>query len=596
MRGILVLFTPRDRVKLAGLVCLIVLNGMLEVFGIGLLLPYVALLQEPSRIAENRYVGALDRWVGLQSAHAFLIAISAGLLVLFVMKGVFGIWVQSTQVRFVYARQSEFGQRLLKGYLERPYEFFLAVNTSNLIGNLTTSLNQFCGGVIQSLLTLLSELVVIAGLLAFLLFFSPLISIVAIVFISLFSFGFIRAVRARISRYAAENDVRWKAALRVINESVVAAKDVQIFGRAAFFVNAYGREMSAFAVAASRYNVLVLLPRTMMETIAATGMILLVIFAILTGHDTKDMFALLAVFAVATIRIVPSANRIVQAWHAISFQRPAVDVVRSGLVAAAAQHEAPEDPVHDRPLREGITIRIKEFAYPTNPLFRLRDIDVEIGQGQTVAFIGHSGSGKTTLIDLLLGFYPNFKGEITVDGKDIRAAMLAWRRRVGYIPQTIFLLDDTIARNIAFGLPEQAIAMSRVRQAVALAGLEKVVSAQADGLNTVVGDRGIRLSGGERQRIGIARALYNDPDLVVMDEATSALDNEIERQIVGSILGLSPAKTVIVIAHRLTTVRYCDVVFLMSGGRIVDRGPFDEIAQRHPDFVAAQALPAASAA
>ena len=204
---------------------------------------------------------------------------------------------------------------------------------------------------------------------------------------------------------------------------------------------------------------------------------------------------------------------------------------------------------------------------------------------EAFALIGRSGSGKSTLVDLVLGLFPEFDGEIAVDGTDIRILGDGWRRKIGYIPQSIYLSDDTIARNVAFGVPEEEISLAQVKRALKLAGLEQVVEALSGGLETPVGDDGIRLSGGERQRIGIARALYHDPDLLVLDEATSALDNETEHKIVDAILGLTPAKTIIVVAHRLSTVGKCDCVYLMAEGRIVDSGGFDQLALRHPEFV-----------
>ena len=215
----------------------------------------------------------------------------------------------------------------------------------------------------------------------------------------------------------------------------------------------------------------------------------------------------------------------------------------------------------------------------------LADIDLTILRGQTVGLIGQSGSGKTTLVDLILGLFPEFDGSITADGRDIRENLAVWRKQIGYIPQSIYLRDDTIVRNVAFGVPDTQIDMLAVERAIHLAGLDTVIRTQRDGMESLVGDRGIRLSGGERQRIGIARALYHEPELLILDEATSALDNETERQIVDSILGLSLSKTVIVIAHRLSTVENCDIVYLMRSGKIVDRGPFSMIVGRSPALV-----------
>ena len=357
-----------------------------------------------------------------------------------------------------------------------------------------------------------------------------------------------------------------------------------MLGRQEFFIDVYDRESRRYAWAVRRYSLLSQLPRFSLETGAVAGMVLFAVFAMLSGGLEKELFSVLAVFAVATIRIVPSINRILQAGNAISFYWPAIHLIAGGLMSNTARAGDGQKVGPELPFRRTLSISIKSFDYPANPHFRLKEINLVIQRGQTVAFIGRSGSGKTTLIDLILGFFPEFHGEIAVDGCDIRNHIAAWRRRIGYIPQNLYVCDDTITHNVAFGVPDRDIDIKQVRRAVSLAGLDHVIRAQPEGLETIVGDRGIRLSGGERQRIGIARALYNDPDLLVLDEATSALDNETERQIVDSIVGLSPAKTVIIIAHRLSTVRHCDDVFLMRDGQIIDRGPLDQITERHSEF------------
>jgi ABC-type multidrug transport system fused ATPase/permease subunit len=266
-----------------------------------------------------------------------------------------------------------------------------------------------------------------------------------------------------------------------------------------------------------------------------------------------------------------------------------MEVIAAGLSEqeawSSAQEMGDDSIVSSLSLRGELTVSIRSFAYPTNPHFALSDLALTIRRGQTVGLIGQSGSGKTTLVDLILGLFPQFEGSILVDGHDIRENLAAWRKQIGYIPQSIYLRDDTIVRNVAFGVPESHIDIRAVERAIDLAGLESVIRTQRDGLYTIVGDRGIRLSGGERQRIGIARALYHDPELLILDEATSALDNETERQIVDSILGFGLSKTVIVIAHRLSTVENCDIVYLMRSGKIVDSGPFSLIIERSPALV-----------
>jgi ABC-type bacteriocin/lantibiotic exporter with double-glycine peptidase domain len=588
MRSLNSLFTRSERLTFGVLVLLMILSGLLEVFGIGLLFPYVTILQNPDKITENTYLSALYRGLGFKSDRSFLIAMSGGLLTVFLAKGVFSLWTTNFQLRFINAKRSQLGQTLLARYLSRPYAFFLSANTSTLIGNLTTTLGNLCGGVMQSTLSLIAEAIVLVGLLIFLICISPGFSLLAIVFFGLFSITFFRLVKSYLARYSVENDQSWKAIIRVVNEGLSAVKEVQVMGRQQFFIDAYGRESRIYAWTLRRYTILVQLPRIALEAGAVAGMVLFAVFAILGGGFEKESFSVLAVFAVATIRIVPSTQRILQAINAISFFRPAIDIIAEGVAGNVERADDRQKGGPELRFRRTLSISIKSFSYSANQNFCLKDINFVIQRGQTVAFIGRSGSGKTTLIDLILGLFPEFGGEIKVDGCDIRENISAWQRRIGYIPQSLYLRDDTIMRNVAFGVPDRDINKQQVQRAVNLAGLDQVIQSQPAGLETVVGDRGIRLSGGERQRIGIARALYHDPDLLVLDEATSALDNETERQIVESIVGLSPAKTVIIIAHRLSTVRNCDDVFLMRDGRIIDQGPFVQISERHPEFVKLQ--------
>jgi ABC-type multidrug transport system fused ATPase/permease subunit len=585
------LFTRKDLATLILLTLLMVFSGLLEVFGIGMLFPYVSILQDPSTISHMRYVSAIYRGLGFESQRSFLIATSVFILLIFCVKGLLALCVTNFQSRFARSKLGDLGRTLLSRYLHRSYVFFLSANTSVLIGNLTTSLSQLCVGVIQSALSLASEVIVAVGLVGFLIFLNPVFSLSALLFIGALSFLLKRVIRERIAYHANANETHWKAMIRVVNESLSAAKEVKVLGCQQYFVDSYSMEVQEYSRAQQHYNVLAQFPRVALETGAVGGMVIFALFAMLGGTFGPNLFAVLAVFSIATVRIVPSATRILQAWNAITFYRPSMEVIAGGLAdldagAGDASGEIEKTPfISSLHLRESLAVSIKSFAYPTNPHFSLADIDLTILRGQTVGLIGQSGSGKTTLVDLILGLFPEFDGSIKVDGQDVRENLVVWRKQIGYIPQSIYLRDDTIVRNVAFGIPDSQIDMEAVERAIRLAGLDPVIRTQRHGMETLVGERGIRLSGGERQRIGIARALYHEPELLVLDEATSALDNETERQIVDSILGLGLSKTVIVIAHRLSTVENCDLVYLMRSGRIVDRGPFSKIIERSPALV-----------
>lgn len=584
------LLTMRERWTIAVLVVGMVLGGLLEVLGLGLVFPYIALLQNPGKLMAMPYLSPLLASMALITPRSLSIAISIGLLAVFCIKGVFALRLTSVQLRFIYSLQSRLGKEMLAEYLGRPYAFFLGANSSVLISNLTRSVGEFASGFLQGALSLCSEGIVLVSLVVFLIWLRPGFSSLALLFVVVLAGVFARFVKPRVARYGQESFASWNGMLRSANEGISSAKELQILCRERYFVDAYAAYSRRFVDAFSRQSLTSQLPRVTMETGAIVGMVLFSLIALLLGRLEQDLLAVLAVFAFATIRVVPSINRILQAWNTVTFNRPAIEVVAGALRRRGGRRDedrmaanAASGPSYQ--FAEAITISIRSFVYPGNPKFRLADIEFAIAKGQTIAFIGHSGSGKTTLVDLMLGLFPEFDGSIKVDGRDIRDDVPAWRRTIGYIPQTLYLRDDTIARNVAFGVADAEIDLAQVMRAVRLAGLERVIQSQPQGLQTIIGDRGIRLSGGERQRIGIARALYHDPDVLIMDEATSALDNETEQEIVASIMGLSRAKTIIVIAHRLSTVRHCDTVYLMRAGCIVDGGTFDEIAGRNHGFV-----------
>lgn len=582
------LLTADQKAKLGALIVLTVISGFLDVFSIGALFPYVALIENPDRAIKMKYLGDLYLWLNVD-AQSFIIAVSAALLLLFCIRGFFALWLTNFQLKFVNDARTRFGRRLLRRYMNGPYELFLKTNTSTLTANLTSSLSEMCGGAMASGLALIAESIAFLGLIAVLVYLNPVFSIVALVFVGGIGAIFSFVVRKRIAQYGREHDTRWKAMLRTVSETLSAAKEIRVLGRTSYFVEAYLQQSNHFDLAQRRNAILSQLPRVTLEAFAVGALVCFSVIAIVSGRLEGQLFPILAVFAAATVRIVPSLSRIIQALNIINYYKPSIAIILPMLQPQPTPEPEPE-PADDKPsialaLNREIRIIVRSFSFPDNPYFRLKDIALSIKRGEKVAIVGPSGSGKSTLMDVLLGLFPKFDGDILVDGVSRRGDVKAWQHSVGFIPQNVYLLDDSIKRNVAFGLADKDIDLQAVQHAVSLAGLERVVKTQAEGLNTVVGDRGIRISGGERQRIGIARALYHDPSILILDEATSALDNQTERQVVDSILALSPAKTVIIIAHRLSSVTLCDRVYLMSGGSIVDNGSFQEIAQRHPDFV-----------
>lgn len=586
IKDMMSIFPKRER-WIGGLLILVGTGAsFLDVIGIGLLYPYITILQNPNKVFNIKYLGDIYRLLGFESTQRFLYFVSVGLITLFCLKALISVIVSKWQASFVYSKQSELSGTLLDYYLTRPYSFFQSTNSATLIGNVTTSVNQVCSGAIFAGLGLFSELVVVIGLLVFLVVLSPLVFITVVALVGGTSAFIFLMIKSRVSRLGEEGDRSWKGMIRIANEAIGAAKEIKVLGVSKFFVDQFYLNAQRFVTVVTRNTIVTQLPRVLLETGAVVILLMISMVAVILGRTGESLFALLAVFAVATVRLVPSANRILQAWNSINYYAVAVHIVGSALSdARKVPIEALKLETKSLLLRRSISVNIKDFHYAGNPHFNLRNINFEVARGQTIAFIGQSGSGKSTLIDLILGLYSNFEGSIRVDGCEIRKDPQGWQRNIGYIPQSLYLRDDTIAHNVAFGVPDSQIDIAQIKRTIELAGLQHVIASQPNGLETIVGDRGIRLSGGERQRIGIARALYHDPDLLILDEATSALDNVTERQIVDSILALSPTKTIIVIAHRLSTVRRCDTLYLMSRGEIIDRGDFNSLQIKHPDLM-----------
>lgn len=579
------LFDKRDRGRLVLLAILTIMNGFSEFASIGILVPYVAVIQDPETIRRSHLFALLPNALRFAPENTLLLGLSGVVFVVFLIKSGFSLFVTFAQNRFVTGKQARLAAQLLDRMSSQPYSYFLARNSSELLSTLVHAVTNFCHGVVQSSLTLVSEGVVIAGLASVLVVVNLRVLLAAVGLMGLLWLVSRVVVRPRVARYGAAHALHWAGMLRVANEAIGAAKDIKVLGCRPYFVERYRFEFVSAGSAITRNATLSQVPRVSMEVVAIGALTGFAAVTMLMGSSKERIVPVLAAFAVAAVRLLPSAARVLSAWNTIAFNRSHIRDLVEALTEGPIEDVDIEGRLERRPVEREVRIAIRHFAYPSNPQFQIVGLDVSIPRGSIVAFIGHSGSGKSTVVDLLLGLHPSYDGSITADGLEIREDLFGWRRRIGYIPQTIYVRDDTFVRNIAFGVPDEEIDLAQVRRVAEAAGLSSVIDSQPRGLETMLGDRGVRLSGGERQRVGIARALYHEPEILVMDEATSALDNQTEARIVDSIAKLAGAKTIVVIAHRLTTVRACDVVYLMEAGRVTDQGKFSEIEARHPDFV-----------
>jgi ATP-binding cassette subfamily C protein len=438
---------------------------------------------------------------------------------------------------------------------------------------------------VESGMRLIREGLVLCVILLLMVLVDPFVSLSVFLLLAVTSGGFYVMVRRMLTRRAQLSQDHWTRQVQLVNQSLGAIKDAKVLGRESNLTEMFSREAGAIRHHETVYGVIGGLPRYLLEVLSVAAVFSVSAAFVLLGRPMNTLLPVIALFGVAVVRLVPVVNGINTALVDLRYRRPAFEVVCTELrtvePAAAQAVRSANGQSRKNKLREGIRVENVHYRYPNSPTFALRGISLEIKAGEVVALIGASGGGKTTLIDVLLGLLTPTSGKVIVDGEDIHADLGAWQRQIGYIRQDVYLLDDTIRRNIAFGLPDADIDDVAVARAIEAAQLDEFVQGLPQRAETLVGDRGVRLSGGQRQRVGIARALYHAPGILVMDEATSALDDDTERDVIGAIERLRGDRTIIMVAHRLTTVRECDRLYLIDSGQIKDQGGFHELAVRH---------------
>lgn len=561
------LFDARGRRNLAALLVLNLGAALLEVASAGLVVPFIAMVGNPDYIFTQPALNRIYVALSMTSPAQFQIVTAVALLVFFVAKNGYLAATTSFQCSFIYREMSQTSERMFARYLAKPYDFHIQTNSSVLIRNVSNEVHMFFTNVVVPLLTVFAELAVILAMMALLLWLSPAPALISIMVLGGVTVGFHFLVRRKVRHYGLLQQTEQAQRIKSISQGLGGIKEIKVLGREDYFVDAFATHERGFSEVTRYAMVLNQMPRLFMETVAFSALFLAVAGVLLSGGSTTGLLPTLALFAMAAVRLMPSVNRIQGSVTRISYYRPSIQVVctdaRQEPEASTGKPESGDlDFAHEIALR-GIS-----YTYPGAGSPSLQGVDLTIPKGASVALLGPSGAGKTTLADIILGLLQPSAGQILVDGQDVSLALPSWQRHLGYIPQTIFLSDDSIRRNVAFGIPDAQIDDDKVWSALELAQLKAHVEAMPEGLDTVVGERGVSLSGGQRQRVGIARALYHNPDVLILDEATSALDADTEREISHSIDALAGRKTLIIIAHRLATIEKCSLKFHLHDGRV----------------------------
>ncbi len=570
-----VLLDRKQKAKMGGIIVLMFFGALLEACSIGLVIPLIETLLSPEKVTGEGYLGDLYRFLGMESTSQFTILMLLFIIAAFVLKNIFLYFQNVVQLRFVYTNQFATSRRMMINFMQRPYEYYLNADTSVIQRSITSDVNNMYGLILASL-QLVSEVIMFAILVGVLMTQDPLMIITVAALLVLVLLLVKNVLKPIMKKAGEENQDYYSGLYKWIDQSVMGIKEIKIANRESYFINEYAKCGAGYVNAVQKYNIFNSTPRLLIETVCIAGLVLYLIFQIIAGKDMTQMITQIGVFAVAAMRLLPSANRINNHLTSISYFEPFFMGVSDNLqeeindesVNYDAQAYLEKKRTEKLPVREKIELKDIVYKYPNTDVLIFDHAHMEIPVGASVGVVGTSGSGKTTIIDILLGLLRLQEGSILADGVEVRDHYEGWLRNIGYIPQSIFMIDASIRKNVAFGVPEDAIDDEKVWQALEEAQLDGFVRGLPEGLDTSIGERGIRISGGQRQRIGIARALFEDPEVLVLDEATSALDNETEAAIMDSINRLHGRKTLIIIAHRLQTIEKCDMVYRVENGKV----------------------------
>ena len=584
LKILLDLLLPAERTRAFFLTMWVLVVALVDVIGIASIMPFIAVLSNPGLVQTNEYLAGLYEFSGYQSSHDFLFLLGTIVFLLLLISlslKAFNIYIQT---RFTLKIEYSLGRRLLSGYLNQPYEWFLNQNSSELGKSILAEVHNVVRGGFAPMMAVITQTIIAITILILLLFVDPFLALVVFITFAASYFLIFNTLKKFLkgigqSRFNANHQ-----RFRVINEVFGGIKDVKLGGLEDFYLEKFAEHSLTYSKTNATADVISKMPRFGLEAIAFGGLILMILYMMAMNDDFEAVLPTIALYAFAGYRLLPALQQIYEGASKLKFSTPAVKKLHNDLTKL--KRTTKNSGGHPVSFLKSIELENVVFKYPKSEKRAIDNINLIIPAYKTVGFVGPTGSGKSTIVDTVLGLLSPCEGKVKIDSKalDIESCR-DWQKNIGYVPQHIYLSDDTIEANIAFNEHKNHIDKVAVMRAAKIASLHEFVSKDLpEGYDTLVGERGVRLSGGQRQRIGIARALYHSPKLLVLDEATSALDNITERAVMDAVANISHEITIIMIAHRLSTVRECDKIFFLEDGKIRLEGTYSDLVKKDEVF------------
>lgn len=563
-----------QKIRILGLMVLILIGGLLETASASLILPLVSAILDEEKFAENRYVMQIRELLGIESIRTFTLCMLGFIIAIYIFKAVFLILQTYLLARFANKNRARCTTNLLWQFLHRPYEYYLYAETSDIIRTIYGDMDNIFNLLLQCM-NFASELVVSLCLGVFLLITDWKMCLLMVILLGVLTLINVKVIKKHLNIAGEGSRITQAGMYKWILQGASGIKDVKVLRKEYYFTDRYSDSAEGYADNQIKYNVLTNLPRLLIEAVAILGILIYVMISMLVGVNIASLMTTIAAFAVAAMRLLPSVNRLNTYIANIAYFEPALDFIYENVNTKGLSeenvlitHNPTEEYVPALSFKDTIELKDITFAYPNTDKNIFTHADMTVPIGASVGVVGASGAGKSTIVDIMLGLLEVKSGEILCDGIDAMEHYPEWLSHIGYIPQTIYMLDDSIRRNIAFGVDDKDIDDDRVWAVLKEAQMMDFVKALPDGLDAQIGERGVRISGGQRQRLGIARALYHNPQILIFDEATSALDNDTETAIMDAIDSLHGQKTMVIIAHRLRTIENCDIIYEVKDEKI----------------------------